>query len=195
MKSTLLASVQAVFNLQYSFFLVAAIPDFTGFENLSPEDREELAQDLADSGIDINDFIQESSEQLSQNLQDSELPFNDLILGGGSEQLSQNLQKSGLALNELIQESIAQRDSIQQKPELVNDEDNIGLNSVFIPPTGFPEGTAPPEPFEVDLGGGIPILTGADDCVTVPWSNFLGERLGTRALEACQKIYSDNGVT
>ncbi len=65
MKSTLLASVQAVFNLQYSFFLVAAIPDFTGFENLSPEDREELAQDLADSGIDINDFIQESSEQLS----------------------------------------------------------------------------------------------------------------------------------
>jgi len=47
------------------FFLVAAIPDFTGFENLSPEDREELAQDLADSGIDINNFIQEGNEQLS----------------------------------------------------------------------------------------------------------------------------------
>jgi len=98
-------------------------------------------------------------------------------------------------LNELIQESIAQRDSIQQEPELVTDKDNIGLNSVFSPQTGFPEGTAPPIPFEVDLGGGIPILTEAGDCVNVPWSNFLGERLGTRALEACEKTYSDNGVT
>ncbi len=152
------------------FFLIAAIPDFTGFDELSPEDREELAQDLEESRLALNDLIEE-----------------------GSEQISQNLQESGLALNDLIQESIGQRDLNQQDPELVNDEENIGLNSVFLPPTGFPEGAAPPEPLEIGLGGD-PITT-AEDCVNVPWQEFIGERLGARARNACQEVFSDNGVT
>ncbi len=150
------------------FFLVAAIPDFSGFDNLSPEEAQELVQDLEESGIAINDFIQE-----------------------GSEQLSQTLQESGVDLNEIIQE--AQRDENQLNPEVINDGNNIGLNSVFSPPAGFPEGEALPEPPEIGLGGEI--ITTAEDCINVPWQEFIGERLGARARNACQEVFSDNGAT
>ena len=167
------------------FFLVASIPEFTGFDNLSPEEREELVQDLEDSGLAINDFIAESSEQLNQNLQVTELPFND-VLQEGSEQISQNLQESRLTLNNLIQENRAQRNSNQLDTDSVRDENDIDISSLISPPSNLVTGAEPPPPFG---------LTEADDCVNIPWDNFLGARIGARALNSCQTAFSDNGVS
>lgn len=171
--------------LSILFFLVAAIPEFTGFDNLSEEDREELLQDMEDSGLTINDFFAESSEQLNQNLQVTELPFNDVLQEGG-EQINQNLQESRLALNDLIQENRAQRSSNQLDTDLVRGEDAIDISSLISPPSNLVEGSEPPPPFG---------LTGSDDCVNIPWDDFLGARIGARALNSCQTAFSDNGVS
>ncbi|MBN4075096.1 DUF3667 domain-containing protein [Gammaproteobacteria bacterium AH-315-E17] len=120
------------------FFLVAAIPDFTGFDNLSAEDREGLTQDL-----------QEARDEFTQGLQEA---------------------------------------------GVINTENNIGITSPFNSPADFPEEITTLEPIENNSSDNIS-LTDADDCIDVPWSGFLGERLGGRALSSCQTAFSDNGVT
>lgn len=137
--------------LSILFFLVAAIPDFTGFNELSPEDAQELAQNLEDSGLAINEIIQEEIGQISLNLPDE---------------------------------------------EIVNDAGNPDASSVLTPPTASPEAAVPLEPYvEIDLPDSFANLTEASDCVNVPWDNFLGERMGARALNSCQTAFSDNGVS
>jgi len=158
------------------FFLIAAVPDFRGFENFSPEERLELIQDLEDSGLAINNPAFTGSENFSP--EESEEPIQDL-------------EDPGIAINDFVADSNDQLNQNLQDAELVNDADNFDLNSILSPPDGVP----PPAPFEVDLGGDIPILTGADDCANILWSDFLGERLGARALNACQETLSDNGIT
>jgi hypothetical protein len=96
------------------FFLVAAIPEFEGFNNLSPEERAELVQEL-----------QSANEQLL------DIPSRQ---------------------------------------------------------------AAEPEPLEIGSGNGF-TLSSADDCANVSWENFLGQRLGARALASCQTAFSDNGVS
>lgn len=130
------------------FFLVAAVPDFQGFENFSAEERDELIQDLEDSGIAINEFVEDGRDQVSQVLQDA---------------------------------------------ELFSSENNINLISILEPSASLPDGVPNPEPFELALGNAV--LTEAGDCTNILWSDFLGERLGARALNACQETLSDNGVT
>ncbi|MDG2090185.1 MAG: hypothetical protein P8J61_03610 [Gammaproteobacteria bacterium] len=78
--------------------------------------------------------------------------------------------------------------------EIVNDAENPDVNSVLTPLATSPEGVVPLEPLEIDLGGDVPITT-VDGCINVAWHEFIGELLGARARNACQEVFSDNGVS
>lgn len=133
------------------FFLVAAIPEFTGFDELDQDELEEIAQDLQDSQAAINDLITEEISLIGQNL-----PGQEVIIT----------------------------------------EEDLDPNSIANGPGVLPPAIIPPtELFQLDFGGDTPVLSEADDCVNVPWEQFLGERLGARALSSCQTAFSDNGVT
>lgn len=94
------------------FFLIAAVPDFRGFENFSPEERLELIQDLEDSGLAINNPAFTGSENFSP--EESEEPIQDL-------------EDPGIAINDFVADSNDQLNQNLQDAELVNDADNFDL--------------------------------------------------------------------
>lgn len=129
--------------LSILFFLVAAIPEFTGFDNQDQESIEDAAQEAREDIQESRDAIQEA------------------------------LQEAGL----------------------INDSNNEAENSAITLPIEFPE--APPEldPIDNNLREDLPFLAEVNECSDVPWSEFLGEFIGERALNSCQTTFADGGVT
>jgi len=65
------------------------------------------------------------------------------------------------------------------------DQEAIDISSLISPPPNLVESTEFVPPIE---------LTEVD-CIDIPWKDFLGERIGARALNSCQTAFSDNGVS